>query len=137
MRQLSYLITGQAQNRINELMIDYAPKYNGLIWSASFACIVMPMLVFGRSLSNITLSGLFGSALVVFLILKLSYRYALSQRFGRHFQPAIELEQRTLTLHDEDSTHVITAQTEHSTVQRSQKIIIDSNICMILDITSV
>lgn len=133
MKQISYLITGQAQNRINTLMIKHAPQYNGLIWSASFVCVVMPMLVFGRSLSNIALSGLFGSALVVFLILKLSYHYALSRRFGRHFQAAIELEQRTLKLYDKH-IELTSSLRKPSTRQYKEikKIVLDGNVGIII-----
>ena len=133
MKHVSYLITGQAQNRINALMVKHVPQYSGLIWSASFACIIIPMLMFGDSLSNIALSGLFGSALVVFMILKLSYRYALSRRFGRQFQSDIELEQRTLTLHDR---HIELTSSLHKPSIRQykeiKKIILDGNVGIIV-----
>lgn len=95
---ITYLITGQAQNRINRLMIKYSPKYTFIIWTASLSCLFLPLLVFRNSLSTILLSSLFGSAFVAFWILNLGLKYAVHKRFGRHYQPNLELETRTLSL---------------------------------------
>lgn len=95
---ITYLITGQAQNRINRLMIKYSPKYTVIIWTASLSCLFLPLLVFRNSLSTILLSSLFGSAFVAFWILNLGLKYAVHKRFGRHYQPNLELETRTLSL---------------------------------------
>lgn len=97
---VTYHITGQTQNRINQLMIKYSPKHTLVIWVASLACLLMPLLVFRNSLSNILLSGLFGSALITFLILNLGLRYAVHKRFGLHYQPDLDLETRTLCLEE-------------------------------------
>lgn len=96
--QVTYHITGQAQNRINTLMIKYSPKHTLLIWSASLACLFLPLLIFRNSLSTIVLSGLFGSAFITFWILNLGLRYAVHKRFGLHYQPDLELETRTMRL---------------------------------------
>lgn len=99
--QITYTITGQAQNRINQLMVKHSPKHSLMIWVASLSCLVIPMLVFGRSLSTITLSGLFGSSLITLFILKLALKYAVHKRYGLYYQPDLELETRTLTLNED------------------------------------
>ena len=83
-------------------MIEHSPKHSLVIWLASLSCLVFPMLVFGRSLSTITLSGLFGSSLITLFILKLALKYAVHKRYGLHYQPDLELETRTLTMNEED-----------------------------------
>ena len=100
--QITYTITGQAQNRINQLMIEHSPKHSLLIWFASLSCLVVPMIVYGRSLSTITLSGLFGSSLITLFVLRLALKYAVHKRYGLHYQPDLELETRTLTLNEDD-----------------------------------
>ena len=95
---ITYHITGQAQNRINQLMIKYSPKYTLTIWIASLSCLFFPLLVFRNSLSSILLSGLFGSAFIAFWILNLGLKYAVHKRFGLHYQPNLELETRTMSL---------------------------------------
>ncbi|WP_257282928.1 hypothetical protein [Endozoicomonas sp. SESOKO1] len=97
---VTYHITGQTQNRINQLMIKYSPKHTLVIWVASLACLLMPLLVFRNSLSNILLSGLFGSAFITFWILNLGLKYAVNKRFGLHYQPDLDLETRTLCLEE-------------------------------------
>ncbi|OED41668.1 hypothetical protein ACH42_13280 [Endozoicomonas sp. (ex Bugula neritina AB1)] len=99
---ITYDITGQAQNRINQLMIKHSPRYSLLIWLASFSCLIIPMAIFGRILSSITLSGLFGSAFITFCILKLALRYATHKRYSLHYQPDLQLETRTLSLKDDE-----------------------------------
>lgn len=99
--QITYTITGQAQNRINQLMIKHSPRYPLLIWLASFTCLIIPMGLFGNRLSNITLSGLFGSAFITFCVLTLALRYGIQKRYGLYYQPDLQLETRTLTLHDD------------------------------------
>ena len=96
--QVTYTITGQAQNRINQLMIKYSPKHSLLIWAASLSCLLLPLLVFQNSLSTILLSGLFGSAFITFWILNLALKYAVSKRFSLSYQPSLVLETRTLEL---------------------------------------
>ena len=98
--QITYEITGQAQNRINQLMLKHSPKYSLIIWLASFCCLLFPMMVYGRNLSNITLSGLLGSAFITFWILKLGIRYAINKRYSLYYQPDLQLETRTLSLQD-------------------------------------
>ena len=98
--QVSYTITGQAQNRMNALMAKYSPKHTAIIWIASLSCLFVPLLVFKNSLSTILLSGLFGSAFVTFWILSLGLRYAVHKRFSLHYQPELELETRILKLED-------------------------------------
>lgn len=100
--KMTYKISGQAQNRINQLMVKHSPNYSLVIWLASLSCLIVPMLVFGRSLSTITLSGLFGSSLVTFCILKFALKYAINKRYSLHYQPNLELETRTLTLNESD-----------------------------------
>ena len=100
--QITYIITGQAQNRINQLMVEHSPKHSLVIWLASLSCLVTPMLVFGRSLSTITLSGLFGSSLITLFILKLALKYAVHKRYGLYYQPDLELETRTLTMNEDE-----------------------------------
>ncbi len=102
--QITYHITGQAQNRMNPLMIKYSPRYPLVIWTASLACLFLPLLVFRNSLSTILLSGLFGSAFITFWILNLGLKYALHKRFGLHYQPDLELETRTLSLEESGLT---------------------------------
>ena len=80
--QITYTITGQAQNRINQLMVEHSPRHSLLIWLASLSCLVIPMLVFGRSLSTITLSGLFGSSLITLFILKLALKLPFTNVTG-------------------------------------------------------
>lgn len=100
--KIVYDITGQAQNRINQLMIKHSPGYSLIIWLASLSCLIIPMVVFGQSLSSITLSGLFGSAFVTFCILKLALRYGTHKRYSLHYQPELQLETRTLTLNEKE-----------------------------------
>ena len=100
--QITYEITGQAQNRINQLMIKHSPKYSLIIWLASFSCLLFPMMIYGRNLSNITLSGLLGSAFITFWILKLGIRYATNKRYSLYYQPDLQLETRTLSLGEDD-----------------------------------
>ncbi len=102
--QITYHISGEAQNRINQLMIRHSPTYSLIIWCASLSCLIVPMMVFGRSLSNITLSGLFGSAFITFCILKLALRYATHKRYSLQYQPDLQLETRTLNLEDDHFT---------------------------------
>ncbi|USE36708.1 hypothetical protein [Endozoicomonas sp. SCSIO W0465] len=97
---ITYHITGQAQNRINQLMVKYSPKHTRVIWVASLACLLVPLLVFRNSLSNILLSGLFGSAFITFWILNLGLKYAVHKRFNLHYQPDLDLETRTLLLEE-------------------------------------
>ena len=101
---ITYHITGQAQNRMNQLMIKYSPKHTLIIWTASLACLFLPLLVFRNSLSTILLSGLFGSAFITFWILNLGLKYAVHKRFGLHYQPNLELETRTLSLEPDGIT---------------------------------
>ncbi|WP_067515724.1 hypothetical protein [Endozoicomonas ascidiicola] len=98
--QISYTITGKAQNRINALMAKYSPKHTAVIWIASLSCLCVPLLVFKNNLSSIMLSGLFGSAFITFWILNLGLRYAVHKRFSLHYQPELELETRILQLED-------------------------------------
>lgn len=100
--QITYIITGQAQNRINQLMVEHSPKHSVVIWLASLSCLLAPMLIFGNSLSAITLSGLFGSSLITLFILKLALKYAVHKRYGLYYQPDLELETRTLTINESD-----------------------------------
>ena len=100
--QITYTITGQAQNRINQLMVEHSPKHSLVIWLASLSCLIIPMLIFGRNLSTITLSGLFGSSLITLFTLKFALKYAVHKRFGLHYQPDLELETRTLTMNEND-----------------------------------
>ena len=130
--QITYTITGQAQNRINQLMVEHSPKHSLLIWLASLSCLVVPMMVYGRSLSTITLSGLFGSSLITLFILKLALKYAVHKRYGLHYQPDLELETRTLTMH-EDEFSIASSLT--STTSRKYKqiksITVEDNIVVI------
>ncbi|KEI69796.1 hypothetical protein [Endozoicomonas elysicola] len=97
---ITYHITGQAQNRINQLMLKYSPKHTLVIWVASLACLFFPLLIFRNSLSTILLSGLFGSAFITFWILNLGLKYAVHKRFSLHYQPDLDLETRTLILEE-------------------------------------
>lgn len=130
--QITYAITGQAQNQINQLMAKHGPKYSLLIWVASLSCLVVPMLVFGRSLSTITLSGLFGSSLITLLILKLALKYALHKRYGLHYQPDLELETRTLSL-DDNEFRISSDLTRATSRKYSQisSIVVDENVVVI------
>ncbi|MES9985995.1 MAG: hypothetical protein ABW115_21575 [Candidatus Thiodiazotropha sp. 6PLUC6] len=97
---VTYTITGQAQNRINQLMARHSPKFTAVIWTASLTCLFLPLLVFRNSLSTILLSGLFGSAFITFWILQLALKYAVHKRYSLYYQPDLELETRTLELRD-------------------------------------
>ena len=99
--QVTYTITGQAQNRINQLMIKYSPKHSLLIWVASLSCLLLPLIIFRNSLSTILLSGLFGSAFITFWVLNLALKYAVHKRFGLNYQPSLVLETRTLELKED------------------------------------
>lgn len=96
-----YHITGQSQNRINQLMHKHSPKHTLVIWVASLACLLVPFLTFRDSLSNILLSGLFGSAFITFWILNLGLKYAVHKRFSLHYQPDLDLETRTMSLEED------------------------------------
>ncbi|MGB1272175.1 MAG: hypothetical protein ACPG5T_08880 [Endozoicomonas sp.] len=71
---VTYTITGQSQNHINRLLARHSPKFTTVTWSASLACLFLPLLVFRDSLSTILLSGLFGSAFITFWILQLALK---------------------------------------------------------------
>ena len=130
--RITYQITGQAQNRINQLMIRHSPDYSMLIWLASLSCLVAPMLIFGRSLSTITLSGLFGSALATFCILKLAIRYAVHKRYSLYYQPDLDLETRSLSLTDKDFSISSSLTKPSSRPYRQIKSIkVDNNIVII------
>ena len=83
-------------------MVEHSPKHSLVIWLASLSCLVIPMLVFGRNLSTITLSGLFGSSLITLFILKLALKYAVHKRYGLYYQPDLELETRILTMNEDE-----------------------------------
>ena len=130
--QITYIITGQAQNRINQLMIEHSPRHSLIIWLASLSCLVIPMLVFGRSLNTITLSGLFGSSLITLFILKLALKYALHKRYGLHYQPDLELETRTLTMNESDfSISSSLTRTTSRKYKQIQSIRVEDNVVII------
>ncbi|MFK0573263.1 hypothetical protein [Endozoicomonas sp.] len=130
--QVTYHITGQAQNRINQLMIKYSPKHTLVIWTASFACLFFPLLIFRNSLSTILLSGLFGSAFITFWILNLGLKYAVHKRFGLHYQPDLELEIRTIRLEENGiKIHSSLLKPAYRTYRQVKMITVEDNIIII------
>ena len=131
--QITYEITGEAQNRINKLMLKHSPKFTLLIWFASLSCLVVPLAVFGRSLSNIALSGLLGSSFIAFWILKLALQYATHKRYSLHYQPDLQLETRTLSLKESEFCIASSlTQTTSRSYKQIKSIKVEDNIIIII-----
>lgn len=131
MEPITYLITGSMQNRMNQLMKVRAPRYQSEIWLVSLSCILLPFMVFGKTLMVYQQAWLLGSSLMIFLGLQWARQFYINKTFGRVYQDdvrvgegSIQLEERGFTIVNPDAGPVFRRFSQVASVSLEQQVLV-------------